>query len=124
MSDPTPISRARRLRKNMTLAEKLLWENLRKRKFRNLRFLRQHPLIYQVAQNKPYYFIADFYCAEIKLVIEVDGKIHEFQKEEDQHRDEILEGLGLYVLRIKNDDLENMRNVLHLISESIEKINS
>ena len=112
---PTSIIRARRLRQNMTEAEKLLWLNLRSRRLVSLKFLRQHVLIYQVSQNRPYYFIADFYCAEKKLVIEVDGKIHDFQKEEDQHREEIIKGLGLNVLRIKNEEVEDVHRVLEKI---------
>ncbi|KOH47153.1 endonuclease domain-containing protein [Sunxiuqinia dokdonensis] len=119
MSDHTPISRARVLRKNMTPCEKILWTNLRKRKIGGFKFLRQHPIIYQVYNNKPLYFIADFYCAEKKLVIELDGKIHDFQKEEDAARDEIMAGLGLHVLRIRNEELENMKNVLQKIADCI-----
>ena len=122
MSDPTPISRARELRKNMTPAEKLLWANLRRRNIGGLKFLRQHPVIYQVYRNKPLYFIADFYCAKKKLVIEVDGKIHDFQKEDDQNRNEIMEGLGLHVLRIKNEELENVEQVLRKLRNFIESI--
>jgi len=115
MSDPTPINRARLLRKNMTPCEKILWANIRKRKLDGFKFLRQHPIIYQVHNNRPLYFIADFYCAEKKLVIELDGKIHNFQKQEDTARDEIMESLGLHVLRIRNEELENMQNVLQRI---------
>ncbi|HKJ43591.1 MAG TPA: endonuclease domain-containing protein [Sunxiuqinia sp.] len=122
MSDSSPIGRARRLRKNMTPAENLLWANLRKRKFQGFRFLRQHSLVYQVTNNRSYYFIADFYCAEMKLVIELDGKIHDFQKEEDRHRDEIIEGLGLHVLRIKNEELANMDQALRRISAFIDTV--
>jgi len=122
MSDPTPISRARALRKNMTPCEKILWANLRKRKLGGFKFLRQHPVIYQVYNNKPLYFIADFYCAEKKLVIELDGKIHDFQKEEDKARDEIMTSQGLHVIRIRNEELENMRSVLHKITDYIGAI--
>lgn len=123
MSDsPTPVKRARELRQDMTEAEKLLWLNLRNRRFFNLKFLRQHPIIYEVFKNKPLYFIADFYCAEKKLVIEVDGKIHDFQKEYDLHREEILQSLNLSVLRIKNEEVEDMRKVLEKIKVFITKI--
>ena len=117
MSDHTPISRARQLRRNMTPEEKLLWKNLRARRLSGAKFLRQHPIIYQLYDNRPYYFIADFYCAEKKLVVELDGKIHDFQKEYDQHRDEILKSLGLNVLRIKNDELRDVAAVLKRIKE-------
>jgi very-short-patch-repair endonuclease len=113
---PNSIRRAKELRQNMTEAESLLWLNLRNRRLLNLKFLRQHPLIYQVSQGRPYYFIADFYCAEKKLVIEVDGKIHDFQKEMDQHREDILRSLGLNILRIKNEEVKKD------ISEVLAKI--
>ena len=122
MSDrPTPIKRARELRQRMTDAESLLWINLRNRKFHGLKFLRQHPIIYDIYSDKPLYFIADFYCAEKKLIIEVDGKIHDFQKEEDQHREEILKSLKLAVLRIKNEEVDNVRAVLEKINKGFEK---
>jgi very-short-patch-repair endonuclease len=101
----------------MTEAETLLWANLRNRRQLNLKFLRQHVLIYQVSQNRPYYFIADFYCAEKKFVIEVDGEIHNFQKEEDQHREEIIKELGLRVLRIKNEEVKDVHQVLEKIRQ-------
>ena len=123
MSDrPTPVSRARELRSNSTGAEKLLWANLRNRRFCNLKFLRQHPFIYQVINNRPYYFIADFYCAEKKLIIEVDGKIHDFQVEEDQHREDILKSLDLHILRIKNEEVESIPKVLAKIKTYINEI--
>ena len=117
--DPTPVSRARELRQNMTEAEKILWQKLRNRKFLKLKFLRQYPIIYQVSNNRPYYFIADFYCAEKKLVIEVDGKIHDYQVEDDLHREDILKSLGLNILRIRNEEVEDISNVLEKIKKYV-----
>jgi very-short-patch-repair endonuclease len=123
MSDrATPITRARELRRNMTGTEALLWANLRNRKLMNLKFLRQHPIIYQVIQNKPLYFVADFYCAEKKLVIEVDGKIHDFQVEDDLRREKILRCLDLNILRIKNEEVESIPKVLAKIKEFINNV--
>ncbi len=120
MSDNhTPISRARKLRREMTPEEKVLWANLRNRKLGGLKFLRQHPIIYDSINNKPLYFIADFYCSEKKLVIELDGKIHEFQKDYDKRRDEILTNAGLRVLRLKNEELTNVSLVLRKIEDFI-----
>lgn len=99
----------------MTGAEQLLWANLRNRKLSGLKFLRQHPIIYQVSENRPYYFIADFYCAEKKLVIEVDGLIHEFRKDEDQLREDILKSLNLNILRIKNEEVKDIPTLLKKI---------
>ena len=123
MSDrPTPISRARELRRNMTGAENLLWANLRNRKLLNLKFLRQHPIIYQVIHNKPLYFVADFYCAEKKLVLEVDGKVHDFQIEDDLRREDILRSLNLNILRIKNEEVQSIPKVLEKIKEFINNL--
>ncbi len=122
MSDtPTPVSRARELRRNMTKAERLLWKELRNRKFLGLKIVRQHPLIYQVINNEPRYFIADFVCYEKKLIIEVDGLIHEFQKEEDKYREDILKSMDFKILRIKNDETENMDMVMEKIKVFINE---
>lgn len=97
---------ARSLKKTMTPAENLLWQNLRNRKVSNCKFRRQHPIAR---------YIVDFYCHEARLVIEVDGGIH-FTPENiqyDQFRTEELEGLGLKVIRFRNEEvLENMSGVL------------
>ena len=123
MSDkPTPVSRARELRQNMTDAEQMLWKELRSRKFIGLKFVRQHPLIFQVINNEPRYFIADFMCYEKKLVIEVDGLIHEFKKDEDQHREEILKSLGLNILRIRNDEVKDILKVMEKIRTYINEM--
>jgi leucyl-tRNA synthetase len=123
MSDtPTPVSRARQLRREMTIAEKLIWNKLRNRQFLNLKFLRQHPFVYQVIDNTPRYFIADFYCAERKLIIEVDGKIHDFQMDDDRHREDILKDSGLKIMRIRNEETEDMVKVLATINEFIVKM--
>ena len=71
------IELARELRKNSTPAEKLLWAELRNRKLNGVKFFRQHPLIYEEDRGRLHFFIPDFYSAEQKLVIELDGKIHE-----------------------------------------------
>ncbi len=120
MSDrPTHIQRARTLRKNMTEAEEKLWFFLRNRRFCGLKFLRQHPIIYDLINNEPRYYIADFYCSEKKLIVELDGKIHEFQKEKDQFRDEILADQGLRILRLKNEDTDKIAIALNKIKAFI-----
>ncbi|AFZ31919.1 hypothetical protein Glo7428_3444 [Gloeocapsa sp. PCC 7428] len=101
--NPDLVPRAKELRKNMTPAEKLLWNNyLRYFKFR---VLRQRPI-----DN----FIVDFYCAQLKLVIEVDGVGHftEEGKEYDLARTKILESYGLTVIRFTNNEvLQNFTGV-------------
>ena len=100
------VKRCRRLRRNQTESEKLFWDRVRNRKINNLKFLRQHPFIYQVDNSNIYYFIADFYCAEKKIIIELDGGIHEKQKEYDENRDSVLKGVGMQVVRFKNHEIE------------------
>ena len=68
---PEKIKRAKELRQNMTPAEKILWQYLRAERFHNLKFRRQ-----QIIEG----FIVDFYCHSLRLVIEVDGEIHEHQQ--------------------------------------------
>ncbi len=100
------IKRCRRLRRNQTESEKIFWNEVRNRKINNLKFLRQHPFVYGGHKNGVYYFIADFYCAEKKIIIELDGGIHQQQKEYDENRDFVLKELGLKVFRFKNDEIK------------------
>ena len=93
------LQRAKELRREMTPAEKILWEELRANKL-GVHFRRQ-----QVIQG----FIVDFYCHKAGLVIEVDGDIHDLQKEEDERREKALSALGLRIVRFKNDEV--VRNV-------------
>ena len=76
---------ARNLRKNATKAEKIFWESVRNRKIKNKKFYRQYPIEFEY-YDKIRHFIADFYCHECKLVVEIDGGIHETQKEYDSPR--------------------------------------
>ena len=106
------IEFARELRKNMTPAEKFLWKVLRNRNFEGKKFLRQHPLIYEnINDKKLSFFIADFYCAGHKLVVELDGKIHDYQKDYDEQRDFIINEMGIKVLRIKNEEVKDIGEV-------------
>jgi very-short-patch-repair endonuclease len=116
--------RVRWLRKNMTQAEKALWVKLRKRKLGGFRFLRQHPIFYQRNFNEHNFFVADFYCAECNLVIELDGKGHACRVEYDQWRDDIIRSKNIQVLRIKNEELENMELVLKKILEELKELNT
>ena len=106
----------RELRKVGTLAEKLLWAQLRNRKLNGLKFRRQHPV------DK---FVVDFYCHEKKLAIELDGGIHDVKVniEYDEARTAMLSGVGIYVLRFKNDDIINkMETVLKKICKTVEML--
>jgi very-short-patch-repair endonuclease len=97
---------ARALRKDQTEAEEMLWEKLRNRRFNGIKFLRQHPIVFSY-NGQERFFIADFYCAQRRLVIEIDGPVHENQREYDELRSEILESLGYTVIRFNNDEVLN-----------------
>lgn len=104
--------RAKELRQEMTPAEKALWQLLRNRQLNGLKFRRQHPL-------GP--FISDFYCAECRLVIELDGDIHDMQKDQDHQRTCQFEEFGCHVIRFRNDEvMTNINLVLNKILEACE----
>ena len=116
----TPVETARELRKSMTETEKILWQNLRNRKLEGYKFLRQHPITYDYNANPVKYFVADFYCAERKLIVELDGKIHLSQQEKDFIRDVILLQRGYKTLRIKNEEMCDVENVLRKIATTVK----
>lgn len=89
---------ARRLRLEQTPAEEKVWALLRNRQCFGLKFRRQH-----VIEG----FIVDFYCPERKLAIEIDGSIHNKQRDYDQLRQQEIESKFNTVIRVKNEDLEN-----------------
>jgi len=107
---------ARTLRRNSTPSERVLWESLRKRQLQGRKFLRQHPIIYERIKDEYFCFIPDFYCPSEKLAVEVDGGIHSCTEKKDQHRDQIINHMGIKIVRIKNEDLMNMNKVLQKIS--------
>ena len=112
-ANPTIIMRARELRRKMTPSESTLWQRLRKKQIEGAIFRRQHPINI---------YIADFYCHEHKLVIEVDGEIHDvpIAKERDEGRTAELERLGLRVIRFKNYHiLHQMEDVIETIRQNI-----
>jgi very-short-patch-repair endonuclease len=98
---------AREMRGKPTEAENLLWQRLRRHQLHGLSFRRQH----SIGQ-----FVVDFYCGKARLVIEIDGPIHQYQGEEDLIRQNFLESLNLKVLRFSNDYvLNNMNEVIKQI---------
>ncbi len=104
---------ARQLRKNMTLSEVLLWNELKQKKILGFDFDRQTPI-----DN----YIVDFYCKELSLAIEIDGDSHTYRYDYDEERQRELEKLGVSFLRF--DDLEvkrNMWNVLRVIEDWVER---
>jgi len=94
------------MRDNMTLAESVLWEHIKSKKL-GVKFRRQH-----VIGN----YIPDFVALSCKLIIEVDGEIHNFQKEQDEQRTFELNEKGYKVIRFANEE------VLHDINSVLEKI--
>jgi very-short-patch-repair endonuclease len=103
---------ARDLRNQLTPAESKLWEALQHRQLAGLKFRCQHP----VGQ-----FILDFYCSAKKLVVEVDGTIHEQQKEYDLARTAQLNEFGYQVLRFTNAEvMNNLPDVLDRIRQAVE----
>jgi len=70
------------------------------------------------------FFIADFYCAKARLVIEIDGRIHEDKVEYDLWRQNIIEEMNLTVLRFKNDEVENLEATIATIREYLISITS
>ena len=108
------LDAAREQRKKPTKSEKMLWQALRGKKLDGIKFRRQQPIgIY----------IADFYSSPYRLVVEVDGGIHEAQQEADAERDEMMRMLGLNVLRIPAELVEqNLPAALERIREFIRKL--
>ena len=103
---------ANELRKNPTKAEIVLWTKIRNRQFCGLKFLFQHPIFY-TENHKKRFFIADFYCARNKLVIEIDGEIHKNQAKYDNIRTDIIQQKNIRLIRFFNNDVfENINNVL------------
>jgi very-short-patch-repair endonuclease len=110
---------ARDLRKNQTHSEKILWELLRKKQLSGYKFLRQHPIFYRLDNNWVEFYIADFYCSELRLIIEMDGPIHDFNKEYDIDRDSRLLSKDINTVRIKNEELEDLNKVMSKINSII-----
>ncbi len=117
---PTIRQFARELRQPQTPAEATLWRHLRNRNLQ-YKFRRQHPIDF---------FIIDFYCAEAKLLIEIDGASHlvKEQIEYDKARTEYLEDLGYKVIRFTNDDVrytinEVVSEIIRVVQKRIEEMN-
>ena len=113
-TEPIILKLARKNRKKMTAAERKLWEQLKDRRFLGIKFRRQHPVSR---------FIADFYCHQAKLIIEVDGGYHleTHQKDSDVGREFELKDLDLTIIRFRNEEIENnIDDVLERIKTAIK----
>eukprot|EP01029_Cantina_marsupialis_P031189 TRINITY_DN884_c0_g2_i3.p1 TRINITY_DN884_c0_g2~~TRINITY_DN884_c0_g2_i3.p1 ORF type:complete len:135 (-),score=9.98 TRINITY_DN884_c0_g2_i3:499-903(-) len=113
-----------KLRTNPTNSEQLLWKYIRRRQLEGRKFLRQHAIVYDSIESENFFFIPDFYCEAENLAIELDGKIHEFNKKRDIKRDHILQDMGITVLRIKNEELQDIPTVLKKIKSCFKKDNN
>jgi len=101
--------KAKTLRLTMTETEKVLWDALKNKRLNGYKFRRQHPILR---------FIADFYCYEAKLIVEVDGEIHNdlTNKEYDEGRTFELNEYGIKIIRFTNDEVsDNLNEVLNKI---------
>ena len=106
------IEQARHMRQNPTQAESLLWHHLRKKRLGGHKFRRQH-----IIQT----FIVDFCCPTAKLIIEVDGGVHQGQVEYDRVREDHLRAAGYRVLRFKNEEIFNdLQHVLNIILDNLD----
>jgi len=96
----------------MTKAEVILWSKLRGKQL-EYKFRRQHGI------GK---YVVDFYCPELKLIIEIDGDVHGFdnQIKKDKERREFLESLGFVILRYSNNDIKN--NLGGVLNDLVAKI--
>ena len=104
------------MRKDGTTAEKLLWENIRRNKLGGYAFRRQHPIGR---------YITDFYCCKTRLVIEIDGNIHERDdiNEYDMIREKEIKSKAINILRFTNDEIySDMANVLLKIKSELQRL--
>lgn len=112
---PELVKRARELRKNLTPAERRLWKYISRKQIHGFDFDRQKPIDA---------YIVDFYCNELKLVIEIDGQSHDFKAEYDLKRQQRLESLGITVIRFsENEVLNDLDSVLSGIEFWVLKLN-
>ena len=124
MKVPDTIKQAaRELRKSMTPAETILWEHIRRRKIKDKEFQRQKPIfLYFENNNFPRYAIVDFICLESKLIIEVDGSIHNNKEviKLDIEKEYLLQKRWYKVLRVTNKQVsENIWNVIKNIEQNL-----
>ncbi|HEX7185842.1 MAG TPA: endonuclease domain-containing protein [Thermoanaerobaculia bacterium] len=109
-------TRVREMRQEPTPAEAFLWEYLRDRKLVGWKFRRQFPVDS---------YVLDFYCHELKLVVELDGPIHSETRQaaHDENRDAYLRSLGCTVLRFSNETvLRNLASVLERIADTAKAL--
>ncbi|MFA7301380.1 MAG: endonuclease domain-containing protein [Candidatus Shapirobacteria bacterium] len=92
---------AKQNRKNPTVAERVIWDDLLSNDKIGYRFVRQKPI---------HRFIVDFYCSKLNLAIEIDGSSHNKKKGTDEMRDKFLHQIGIETIRFTNDEVINNIN--------------
>ena len=107
---PDKLAFAKRLRREMTPAERRLWKALRRDALDGFHFRRQ-----QVIEG----YVADFYCDAAKLVIELDGGVHQEQWQYDESRYKAIASIGIRVLRISNDAMLDVEAVVEHIRQAL-----
>jgi very-short-patch-repair endonuclease len=109
---PPILHAAREQRQHATSAEEVLWSALRRQQIRGLPFRRQHPVGH---------FIPDFYCPRKKLRVELDGGIHDDQRERDAARTEALARLKIRDIRFRNEEvLSDLASVVQRIEAALD----
>ena len=112
--------RSRENRKNETVAEKIIWNKLlRKKMMLGYKFTRQKPIDF---------FILDFYCSELLLGLEIDGEIHNYQKEYDFEREKYIENQNIKIIRFTNEEVlysisKVKRTIEEIITERAKELN-
>ena len=110
---PELLERAKELRRVMTPAEKILWKHLKANSLNGLHFRRQ-----QVVHG----YFPDFYYHQHELIVEVDGGIHDLQKEYDTERETYLISLGFRIMRFTNEEIQkDLKGVLRKIVDACKK---
>ncbi len=113
-ASPAIFKVARELRQKMTLAEKILWEELRDKRCEGIKFRNQHPVLR---------YVLDFYCHQYRLGIELDGGVHNTKSQVvyDEDRTKNISECGLRIIRFKNSEvIENVEEVINKILEKLE----
>jgi very-short-patch-repair endonuclease len=110
----TAKAAARDLRGRETRAERMLWAMLRDRRLNGIKVRRQHPIDR---------YVLDFYCADVRLAIELDGEIHHNQLEMDTFRTRYLEACGIKVIRFRNGQVfTDLASVLDQITSTYSEL--
>lgn len=109
--DGTKKRLSKEFRKEMTPAERILWQHLRRNQLKGVHFRRE-----QIIDG----FIVDFYCHAAGLIVEIDGGVHEDRREYDAERDALLACRELRVIRFRNEEvLNDLQGVLRRIADNL-----